>query len=355
MCADGVKEKIEQYRENVNTYVRLVRKFLEGTDYNDLRTEEEKLRSRVEGMLKQIEKLKNMTIKLWLEREEAKANCTDTAEILKNLQKETKKALDFLQKEGFDPLLVEKQIKKREEAVKKRFDMIKDKEKRMDEMEKEVLIKQEQLRERLSDLELALKSRYTLTQNQKKVMIQEKDMILDGVEEWGSVTSACKHNPKITSKPRTVLMYASLFPEFKQAIEISQNLFKDRVRSLLIERAVKGTPTPIFGKGEFLGNYDIIDNKMLLKVLETEMPEKYGKKVDNKQTTNNQTNIQIISYKGVDETQFGYKRNIGLVTDVQDSGKVDRITQEERMRRYYDEKDGVEIIDAEDVNENGGN
>ena len=77
------------------------------------------------------------------------------------------------------------------------------------------------------------------------------------------------------------------------------------------------------------------------------MPDKYGKKAENTTTKNTQNNIQIISYKGVNETKFGYKKNIGLVTNVQDSGKVERITQEEKMRRFYEDKEDAEIIEAE--------
>lgn len=352
MCARGDDEYISVYRERVNKYVRWVRRAIAEADDNDLRTEEEKLRTRVDKMLSFIEKIKNQTVKLYLEREEVKANCKDAAEILKKLQSDKNKAMNFLKEEGFDPLLVEKQIKEREAAVKKRFELIKEKELKVDQAEQEVVIKQEKLRERLSDLELALKSRYTLTETQKKTLITEKDMILDGVEEWGSIAAACKHNSKITSKVRTIMMYASVFPEFQQAIEVSKNLFKDKVQALLVERAVQGTPTPIFSKGEFVGDYNIIDNKMLMKVVEAEMPDKYGKKAESTTTKNTQNNIQIISYKGVDETKFGYKKNIGLVTNVQDSGKVERITQEEKMRRFYEDKEDTEIIDAEVEDEN---
>ena len=126
MCARGDDEYIKAYRDRVNKYIRWVRRALEEADDNDLRTEEEKLRTRVDKMLSFIEKIKNQTVKLDLEREEVKENCKDAAEILKKLKSDTNKAMKFLKEEEFDPLLVEKQIKEREAAVKKRFELIKE-------------------------------------------------------------------------------------------------------------------------------------------------------------------------------------------------------------------------------------
>lgn len=347
MCAPDDTAHTRAFRDKINKYTRLIKHQLDSCDENDLRTVEEKLRSKVELLLRSIDKLKNMNVKLYLRREELKEHCEANAEILKNLESDKGKVIKYLQKEGFDPLIVEKQIREREKAIAKRYEILKKQEEALEKTEQEVLIKQEDLRARLSDMELALKSRYTLTSNQKKVMLVEKDMILDGIAEWGSVTAAVKHNKNITSKPGTIMMYATIFPEFQKAIDVSKALFRDKAQALLVDRAINGTSTPVFNKGEYRGNYDIVDNKLLLKVLEAEMPEKYGKRVEKGTTNNTQNNVQIISYAGVDETKFGYKKNIGLVTNVQDSGKVERITQEEKMRRFYEDKEDTEIIEAD--------
>ena len=108
----------------------------------------------------------------------------------------------------------------------------------------------EMLQKKKSEMELALQHRYTLTDVQKKVMIDEKDMILDGIEEWGSITGALSHNKKITSKASTIMSYCQQFPEFKQAIEISKAIFRDKVDATVVERAIEGTENPQFFKGE---------------------------------------------------------------------------------------------------------
>ena len=216
-------------------------------------------------------------------------------------------------------------------------------------------------------MELALQSRYTLTEIQKQILLEEKDMILDGVEQWGSIYGAVRHNPKIQSNVQTIYSYCSTFPEFGKAVEISKALFKDRLQGIMVERAIEGTENPVFGKGEYIGDYKIKDNKLLVELMKAKVPEEYNRKSTDSGKNQPVNNINIISFANIDETKEGFTKDVGVVIDVDETGKVKRvqqeteksldeirrIQQEEKMLEYYKNKPGAEIIEPEKEDENG--
>ena len=256
-----------------------------------------------------------------------------------------------------DPLARPMELK--ENVEKEVADLLRRK-KNMDEMEKEIAISEEMLKKKKSEMELALQHRYTLTPMQKKILIDEKDMILDGIEEWGTITGALKHNTKITSKASTIMMYCQQFPEFGQAIEVSKTIFKDKVDSTLIDRAIEGTENPQFFKGEHIGDFKIKDNKLIMEIAKAKIPEQYNKK--STESTKNQqiNNISITSFANINEADLGFKKDVGVVLDVDDTGKVNRLTtddtseiekyerleQQEKMVAFYKKKEGAEIIET---------
>lgn len=233
--------------------------------------------------------------------------------------------------------------------------------KNMEKMEKEITISEEMLKKKKSEMELALQHRYTLTDMQKKILIEEKDMILDGIEEWGTISGALKHNSKITSKASTIMMYCQKFPEFGQAIEVSKTIFKDKIDSTLIDRAIEGTENPQFFKGEHVGDFKIKNDKLIMEIAKAKIPEQYNKK--SIETTKNQqiNNISITSFANINEADLGFKKDVGVVLDVDDTGKVNRLTtddssdiekyerleQQKKMVEFYQKKEGVEIIKEE--------
>jgi len=259
-----------------------------------------------------------------------------------------------------DPLKQPNDIK---ETVEKEAKDLLRRKKNMEEMEKEIAISEAMLQKKKSEMELALQSRYTLSDMQKKIMIEEKDLILDGIEEWGTITGALKHNPKITSKASTIMMYCQQFPEFGQAIEVSKTIFKDRVDSTLIDRAIEGTENPQFFKGEHVGNYKIKNDKLMLEIAKAKLPEQYNKKSTENTKAQQVNNISITSFANINEADLGFKKDVGVVYDVDDTGKVERITtedssvadkmerlkQQEKMLAFYKKKEGALIIDQDTI------
>lgn len=232
----------------------------------------------------------------------------------------------------------------------------------MDEVEQEIVIKEEMLQKKKSEMELALQHRYNLTEAQKKVMIDEKDMILDGIEEWGTITGALSHNKKITSKASTILSYCQQFPEFNQAIEISKSIFRDKVDSTLIDRAIEGTQNPQFFKGECFGEFKIKNDKLLVELAKAKLPEQYNQKTKEVNKNTQINNVNITSFANINETDLGFKKDVGVVLNVDDTGKVERITtdegnleaekfkrlqDQEKMAKFYKKKEGAEIIEPD--------
>ena len=236
----------------------------------------------------------------------------------------------------------------------------------MDKVEQEITIQEEMLQKKKSEMELALQHRYTLTDVQKKVMIDEKDMILDGIEEWGSITGALSHNKKITSKASTIMSYCQQFPEFKQAIEISKAIFRDKVDATVVERAIEGTENPQFFKGECFGNYKIKNDKLLVELAKAKLPEQYNQKTKEVNKNTQINNVSITSFANINETDLGFKKDVGVVLNVDDTGKVERITtsdenleaekykrlkDQEKMVAFYEKKDVAEIITPDNLDE----
>lgn len=278
---------------------------------------------------------------------EIREHAVAVMKIAKQQKRQNEKMTVELMDKGIDPLdplasvrVIEEELDRRAEDLLKRKD-------KMDQLEEEIAITENMLQEKKSEMQLALETRYTLTEKQKVVLLEEKDAILDGIEEWGTIGGALAHNPSIKSKASTIQMYCHKFPEFGAAIEVSKQLFKDKLEAIMVERALEGTENPQFGKGEYIGDYKIKDNKMFLELMKAKMPEVYNKKADPKEKSTVNNTMNIISFANVDETKEGYARDIGVVLDVDNTGKVQRVQQEKKMLEYYKNKETAEIIEPE--------
>ena len=290
------------------------------------------------------------------------------ARVTKQLDINTKAYHSAMQKEGIDALDPLERVREVEKELDKKSGELQRRKKKLDEAEQEIAITADLLAKKKSEMELALQSRYTLTQMQKQILLEEKDLILDGVEQWGSIYGAVAHNPKIQSKVQTIYSYCTKYPEFGQAIEISKALFKDRLQGIMVERAIEGTENPVFGKGEYIGDYKIKDNKLLVELMKAKVPEEYNKKSTDSGKGQPVNNINIISFANLDETKEGFTKDVGVVIDVDETGKVKRvqqeatksldeirrIQQEEKMLEYYKNKPGAEIIEPEDKEDENG-
>lgn len=246
--------------------------------------------------------------------------------------------------QGIDPIEPLRTVAEIEDTVSQKAQELLRRNQELDEVEQEIAITADTLARKKSEMEEALKTRYTLTDCQRQTLLEEKDLILDGIEEWGSVSGAVAHNPRIKSKVSTIMMYTQMFPEFGEAIKVSQAMFKDRLEAIMVERAIEGTENPVFGKGEHIGDYKIKDNKLFMELMKAKVPEEYNKKSVESIKNQQVNNMNIISFANVDETKEGFTRDVGVVVDVDSTGKVSRITQEKKMLEYYANKEGAEII-----------
>lgn len=271
------------------------------------------------------------------------------AKISKQYNKQQDIFYDTLLEKGIDPIDPLASARAVERDVEDKAADLQRRKEQLDQVEQEIAITADVLAKKKSEMELALQTRYTLTDVQKLTLLEEKDKILDGIEKWGSVYAALRHDPTIKSKQTTIMMYCQKFPEFGDAIKVSQAVFKDRLDGIMIERAIEGTENPVFGKGEHIGDYKIKDNKLLLELMKAKVPETYNKKAVESVKNQQINNMNIISFANIDETKEGFTKDVGVVLDVDDTGRVQRITQEKKMREYYENKEGAMIIEPEVV------
>ena len=97
-----------------------------------------------------------------------------------------------------------------------------------------------------------------------------------------------------------------------------------------------------------------------MEIAKSKIPEQYNKK--STESTKNQqiNNISITSFANINEADLGFKKDVGVVLDVDDTGKVNRLTtddtseiekyerleQQEKMVAFYKKKEGAEIIET---------
>lgn len=328
-------------------------------DENDLREAHLKFLSDAEQFKEWLKEITADILELYDVYDKLRDFALKMQEISKKYATKIDKARLTAESLGIDLLDPLKQNNDIRESVEKEAEDLLRRKKNMEEVENEIAISEAMLQKKKSEMELALQTRYTLSDMQKKILIEEKDLILDGIEEWGTITGALKHNPKITSKASTIMMYCQKFPEFGQAIEVSKTIFKDKVDSTLIDRAIEGTENPQFFKGEHVGDYKIKNDKLILEIAKAKIPEQYNKKSTENTKAQQVNNISITSFANINEADLGFKKNVGVVYDVDDTGKVERITtddssvvdkmerlkQQEKMVAFYKKKEGALIID----------
>jgi len=224
---------------------------------------------------------------------------------------------------------------------------------KLDKKEQEFIIKQEELEIAIQDTNLAKSSYYHLSDKEIDLFEKQREKILAGVEKYGSISLACKKDPSITMRVSSIMHYAQKHKQFHDDIEIARQVFKDNLDAEILDRALNGTMNPVFQKGEYIGDFPVRDNKLLVEVAKAKLPKEYNPRAyaaAHPQSVGG-TTINILSFDGVDETKKGYARNIGVVQSVDDSGKVKRITQSKKMLDFYRKKGGAEIIEAEVIHE----
>lgn len=276
-----------------------------------------------------------------------------------DLEKTRKKLYNEIEKlqraaqQRYDVAYFTKDEEKRvREEVRRKQAGLHNRKKQVDKLEQEYIIKQEELEIAIKDTNLAKSSYYHLTEAEMLLFEEDREKILKGVEQYGSISLACQKDRSIKTRVSSIMHYAEKHKQFGQDIEIAKKVFKDSLDAELLDRALNGTLNPVFQKGEYIGDYAVKDNKLLVEVAKAKLPETYNPRAyaaQNPQSAGG-TTINILSFDGVDETKRGYVKNIGVVKSVDDSGRVERITQSKKLVDFYKDK-GAEILEAEVVPE----
>lgn len=312
-----------------------------------------------------VRKIKESVIMMSLRADEMEIAFKNLKKDIKELEETKKKYLSDIKKyreawakRGEMSFFDEEQEQKVTLAIKRRQQELVDQEKELEKLKKEnidkeqeFLIRQEELEMAIEETNLSRQSYYRLTEAEMTLFNEQRPKILRGIEQWGSIALACKNDRTITMRPSSIMYYAKKHEQFAQDIDIARKVFKDNVDAEMIDRAFNGTKNPVFQKGEYIGDYAVKDNKLLVEVAKAKLPEEYNPRAYQQlhPTKPGGTTINILSFDGVDETKRGYAKNIGVVKSVDDSGRVERITQSAKMLKYYKEKDGAEVVIPENA------
>ena len=230
-------------------------------------------------------------------------------------------------------------------ALRRKQEYLVKRKQEVDKLEQEYIIKQEELEIAIKDTNLAKSSYYHLTDAEIELFEKQREKILQGIEKYGSISLACQKDKTITMRVSSIMHYAQKHNQFRQDIEIAKQVFKDNLDAEIMDRALNGTVNPVFQKGEYIGDYAVKDNKLLVEVAKAKLPKEYNPRAyaaAHPQGPSG-TTINIVSFDGVDETKIGYAKNIGVVKSVDDTGRVERITQAKKMLDFYEKKPGAKI------------
>lgn len=349
------EDRIKKYLDSHKDLRAIIRKALESDNENDLRDKASKIKSKLETQLYAIElireELKEILPILSSAHEEVKGLSKQKGLLkavivrYKNAIALQKTTVLFTKSQERD--IIHKQIRRQQRLA--------DREKDIDGMEQEFNLKQQELQKAIEDTEIATSQYYRLSAEAKRILDEERQIILEGIEEHGSIAGALKNNKAITSTTRQIMYYKNKYPDFASDLDIAHQVFKENLNATMLDRAINGTENPVFSKGEYVGDYKVKDNKLLLDVAKAHVPEKYDRKAYQAENPAQKggVTVNMINFSGVDETKHGYTKNVGVVLDVDQSGKVKRITQEEQsMIDFYEQKPGAEVvIPAETIEE----
>lgn len=99
-----------------------------------------------------------------------------------------------------------------------------------------------------------------------------KPLYLEAFAKYGVVTHACE---AIGISPSTVNRHMNSDPEFAKGVAEAKDIVRDRLRKVLVERAVEGWMEPVYQQGEHVGDIRRFDNKLAMWLAERMMPEDY--------------------------------------------------------------------------------
>ena len=345
-------QQIIQVFKDFKKITRELREAIGSDDENIVMEEWKKYRLKMKLTYKRFILLLRTAKEMYWIAKYIKDEISDLEKTRKKLYNEIEKLQRAAQQKYDVAYFSEDEEKRVREEVKRKQHGLHEQKIKVDKLEQEYLIKQEELEVAIKDTNLAKSSYYHLTEAEMQLFEEDREKILRGIEQYGSISLACQKDRTIKTRVSSIMHYAAKHKQFGEDIEIAKKVFKDSLDAELLDRALNGTMNPVFQKGEYIGDYAVKDNKLLVEVAKAKLPETYNPRVyaDKNPQGGGGTTINILSFDGVDETKRGYAKNIGVVKSVDDSGRVERITQSKKLVDFYKDK-GAEIIEAEVVEE----
>jgi len=342
--------------ENVTTFVDFRKKVEDlwaSDDPNDIREAVMKLKSKGKKFLRLLDDMRQAVKVLQRQRDDLKEDIKASEKRVAEYERVIQRHEAALKKKKTNVLFSEEEARAIENEIFNRHKRIEHKEALVEKKTMELDIKQNELQQAIEDTNLVLSSYYRLSDDERELFEKERGRILAGIEKHGSLASVFDHDKTLTSRLSQVVYLSKKHEEFARDLQLAKEVFKERLNGVVIDRAIHGTENPVFSKGQHVGDYKIRDNKLLVEAAKAQVPETYdrGSQTKNTPSVTGGGNINIISFKGADESTHGYARNVGVVKSVSDTGAVERITQEKKMIEFYKNKRGAEIVEAEVIDD----
>lgn len=104
----------------------------------------------------------------------------------------------------------------------------------------------------------------------KKMLPDLEAEFLNYFQDTGRVADSATH---IGMTANGVLLHRKAHPEFEERYQAAYSVFKDKINREVYNRAVFGTPRPIFYKGEVVGRVAECSDRMLEMLAKRHMPE----------------------------------------------------------------------------------
>ena len=300
---------------------------------------------------KDIEKLKNIKIKLEEGNKELRNERKNLKLEIKRLDKLVEKQLNDTQKVIQNKCQIlnkvgllsmeDRSLDTREEKLRKREETV---EAKKLEVENKIKLLEEQKDRAIAIRDAQSSSFYKPTVVEEEFFLGKREDFLTSYEEYGNIAKAAKEND---IRPSLIAFYKKKFPDFAGDMQIAYEMFKDRLDGELIDRAINGQEKASFYKGEVVDHYVEKNDGLLLAAAKAHVPEKYDRgKLDRIEgSTNNNVVVNMVSYSGVNPTDFGAVENVGVVSFVGEHGDMKRITNDKMKQHDLAVDPNEEIID----------
>jgi len=315
-------------------------------DIKKLQVREQELKKRIRKHEFRLEDLKESISELKVEQGKLKNENKRLDKLVEKHLNETQKVIQsksqILNKVGLLSIH-DRSLDTREEKLLKKEAAV---EAKKLEVDKQIQILAEQKDKAIAIREAQTSSYYKPTAQEEEFFTTGREDFLAYYEEYGNIAKSAK---AAGIRPSLIAFYKKKFPDFAGDMQIAYEMFKDRLDGELIDRAINGQEKASFYKGEVVDHYVEKNDGLLLAAAKAHVPEKYDRgKLDRIEgSTNNNVVVNMVSYSGINPSDFGAVENVGVVSFVGEHGDMKRITNDRMKQHDLAVDPNEEIIDVE--------